>query len=89
MLLDQVQIYVDGVPRDRPIPVAGRTSGRRLDATVRLAFDHDASLLAVARGHIDPKLTQGRMIVVHALTNALWIDADGDGRWHPPQGKAQ
>lgn len=92
VLLDEVQFYVDGMPRDRPIPVPGRSSGRRLDATVRFAFKRDASLLAVARGHIDPKFTGGRVVEVHALTNALWIDADGDGRWRArpgAQGRAQ
>lgn len=92
VLLDELQFYVDGMPRDRPIPVPGRTTGLRLDATVRFAFARDTSLLAVARGRIDPKFTGGHVVNVHALTNALWIDADGDGRWRAlpgAQGRAQ
>ncbi len=81
--LDQLTLYVHGVPWRQPIPIPGRADGVRLDQTLRVPVDHDGFVVAVVRGStaLGPVVElAGAPLPPLAITNPVWIDADGDGR---------
>ncbi|MCH7812844.1 MAG: CehA/McbA family metallohydrolase [Planctomycetes bacterium] len=88
---DRVKIVVNGdVVRVLPVPDTRRVE--RLDTTVTVAVPRDCWLTLLVEG--DDSLApivhdQGRPVRPLAVTNPVWIDADGDGRWISPWQQAR
>jgi hypothetical protein len=73
------------VERGRPVQSfqTGRARGvRRLDRTVTVRPQRDTWYVVTAAGR-RPDPTQHRRVIPFAVTNPIWIDADGDGRCAP------
>lgn len=64
----------------------------RLDETVTLSLPHDAWIAVRVEGD-DPLApivsSPARPVRPWALTNPVWVDADGDGEWTSPWARAQ
>ncbi|MCP4248861.1 MAG: CehA/McbA family metallohydrolase [bacterium] len=88
---DRVKIVINGdVVRELPVPDTRQVE--RLDTTVEVAVPRDCWLTLLVEG--DDSLApivhdQGRPVRPLAVTNPVWIDADGDGRWASPWEQAQ
>jgi hypothetical protein len=61
---------------------------RRVDRTLRLSLTKDTWLAVIARGARPDETQQRKGVLPFALTNPIWVDADGDGRFTPPVGAA-
>jgi hypothetical protein len=98
---DKVELYLNGrVVRDARITEGGR-AGLKWQGTWKLPkLEHDAHLSAVASGPGVTALywpiakpyqpTSPRVdLRVLAATGAVWLDADGDGKWTSPRGYAE
>ncbi len=91
--LDDLEIFVGGISQGSRTPIPGKTTGIRLDTTISInlpAAHGDTSIVALVRGTFVGRSTvlvpgkhakTSRPIV--AMTNAIWIDTNGDGRWNP------
>jgi len=84
--VDRVEVLVNGdVVRELAVPAA-RTP-LRLDQRLTLPLHHDAWVVLRAAGDapLAPVLpSETRVHRPAALTNPIWIDADGDGVWTAP-----
>ncbi len=81
-LTDTLRPYLGGVPAAKVLALPGRATGVRAKVRFELEVDRrrgDTSLVVLLRGHRDPGLGDRTPLV--ALTNPIWIDANGDGRW--------
>jgi hypothetical protein len=79
MVLDELVLYVDGKPHDKPIPLPGRSDGVRLERTLRVPVTKDTFILALVRGSGSLAPVARASLRPLALTNPVWIDFDGDG----------
>jgi hypothetical protein len=80
-----VVVLGNGKPLETVTP-AGTV--RRVDRTLRLTLAKDTWLAVIVRG-ARPDMTQQRAgVLPFALTNPIWVDADGDGRFTPPTAEA-
>ena len=80
--LDELRLYWNGEPRGPAIPVAGRADGVRLDRAMTLPVEGDGFLVALVRGSspLTPVVETPGLLHPLALTNPIWVDADGDGK---------
>jgi hypothetical protein len=73
------------------LPASDPNGVVKLDTTLPLRFDHDTHLVVMAFG-ADPMPAglpdYDPTGVPRVITNAVYVDADGDGRFTPPGGKA-
>jgi hypothetical protein len=86
--LDTLTLYVNGRTWQDPIPIPGRADGVRLKQTLRLPITGDSFVIAVARGtaSLAPVVNSpGSPLPPLAVTNPVWIDSDGNGRYDPPR----
>lgn len=86
---ETVSIYLDGfLVEERPVPAEpGRPTDLRLDFSLP-PLDHDAWLVAVARGpRVEEPFWRGSMPLVAAVTNPVRLD-DGDGVWRSARERA-
>jgi hypothetical protein len=85
MDLRRLRLYVDGVEVEQRAlhPTSGLVV--RWDEAVDLVVDRDAFIVIAADGDLpmDPVAAGTRAA---ALTNPIFVDADGDGVWTPPFG---
>lgn len=88
---DRVIVVVNG-DRVHTIPVPDVRTAERLDTTVEIPVDRDAFLLLLVEGD-DPLAPvvpdKKRPILPLAVTNPVWIDAEGDGRWESPAARGE
>jgi hypothetical protein len=84
--LDQLQIYLNGTAWGDPVPVPGRQGGARLSRTFTMNLKRDGFVVALVRGKgtLAPVVAGTRtQLPPLALTNPVWIDVDGNGRFDP------
>lgn len=89
--VDRVKIIVNGDVVD-VIEVAASTSTLRLDETRAVGLTHDSwvSLLVEGDESMAPVMhDQRRPLYPLAVTNPVWVDADGDGVWVSPWERAR
>jgi hypothetical protein len=88
-LTDSLRPFVGGVAAAKALPLPGRESALRASPTFELSLDRrrgDSSIVVLLRGHRDPRV--GPRLPLIALSNPIWVDADGDGRWRALAGRA-
>ena len=87
--VSEVLIFANGKEALR-IPVQGRanTDVVRFDKQLRLPISHDVWLVVLVKGARAIALPRGeparKPLLPMALTNPIWVDQDGDGRYSPP-----
>jgi hypothetical protein len=81
MALDTLTILVNGVPWGQPLAVGEpRDHGLRLRTAMSVPLPRDSSVIALVRGSAKRAPGSAATVTVLAVTNPVWIDADGDGR---------
>ena len=90
---DRVRLYINGEPEDVPLSVVARAPVLHRRGEVELRLATDAFLVAEATGTTDlSPLVQRRVgpdgsetvVTPYALTNPVFVDRDGNGRYDPP-----
>lgn len=83
---DRVRVYVNG-DEVTVLEVPALRTSVRLEREVTLDVPHDAWLVVLVEGDDPlpaPVYRGDRPILPWALSNPVWIDADGDGAWTSP-----
>lgn len=72
------------------LPADDRAGLQKLRASLPLSFTEDSTLVVAVfgEGALPDGLPTPSANTPRALTNAIYIDADGDGAWSPPGGRA-
>ena len=88
---DRVKIVVNGdVVEELPVPDTRRVVRFEKKHPLRLASDAWVALLVEGDDSLAPIVhDQSRPIRPFAVTNPVWVDADGDGRWTAPRAQAE
>ena len=73
----RVELWENGKPV-QTLAVAPRRTVERLNHTRHIQPRHDSWYVVVVRGE-RPDPTQTRRVIPFAVTNPVWVDADGDG----------
>jgi hypothetical protein len=85
--LDDLTLFVGGDPWQQCVPIPGRKAGIRLQQTFRVPLTRDSTVVALVRGTspLSPVVnpSTGAPLPPLALTNPVWIDLDGNGRYDP------
>jgi len=85
--LDSLTLYVGGDAWGDPTPIPGRADGVRLEQTFKVPVTRDSFIVALARGS-SPSTpvvnSPSSPLMPLALTNPVWIDTNGNGRYDPP-----
>ncbi|MFG0330188.1 MAG: CehA/McbA family metallohydrolase [Phycisphaerales bacterium] len=84
--VDRAKIIVNGALVDE-IEIPEGSTITRLDVTRRYDAPHDSWVVALVEGEetLAPIVIEhGRPVRALAVTNPVWIDADGDGAWTAP-----
>jgi len=86
--VSMVQLYVNGRPQSAPTQAIPHATARHLRADLELQLEADAFLVAEVRGTGDlSPLVQPRSgagIMPYALTNPIFVDVDGNGKFDAP-----
>jgi hypothetical protein len=90
--VSQLTLYVNGEARSVPLREVAHATARHLRAELALAPDHDSFVVAEVRGArplfpVVQALAErgdGSAVLPYALTNPIFIDRDGNGRFDPP-----
>jgi hypothetical protein len=84
-----IQLVVNGEPGDPIVvaPSAGEPPVVRWSGTMRPRLWRDSWLQLIVRGDRDlrPVLRREPLDTPIALTNPIWVDVDGNGRFDPPE----
>lgn len=90
-----IELFINGSRRGKPIDVPASTKPLRYKGTVELRVERDAYVVVVVRGDaplgavLPPDDGQSPPSAL-AITNPIYLDRDGDGRWtapNPPKSK--
>lgn len=84
--LDDLTLLVNGEPWQQSVPIPGRAAGVRLQQTFRVGLTRDSTVIVLVRGTspLSPVVNPtGAPLLPVALTNPVWIDLDGNGRYDP------
>jgi hypothetical protein len=90
---ERVRLYVNGVPQDVPVRLVSQAPASHRRGSVELQLAADAFLVAEVTGTTDlSPLVQRRrgpdgsetVVTPYALTNPVFVDRDGNGRFDPP-----
>jgi hypothetical protein len=88
--VDAIEVWVNGELAAEGALAGGAAGPLRGRLSLRLPVEHDAFVVAVARG--DKPMTEVlpyTKLAPFAFTNPVFVDADGDGRFTPPRGAAE
>jgi carboxypeptidase family protein len=85
----RMELFINGSRRGKPIDIAPSTKVQRYKGSVDLRLEKDAYVVVVVRGDtpIGPVLPPAPMQSAPtpmAITNPIYLDRDGDGRWTAP-----
>jgi hypothetical protein len=61
----------------------GGVAHHRFERTLRLPLSRDSWMVVLARGTRPDVTAQRKGVIPFALTNPIWVDVDGDGRFTP------
>jgi len=81
--LDSLTLFVNGKPLPQT-PITGRTDGQRLQQSFKIPITSDSFIVGLVRGSspLTPVVNSpGSPLLPLALTNPIWIDTDGNGRY--------
>ena len=88
----RLELFINGSRRGKPIDVPPSTKLQRYKGSIDLRLERDAYVVVVARGDalgvVLPATSSGSPPTALAITNPIYFDRDGDGRWTPPTAKA-
>ena len=88
----RLELFINGSRRGKPIDVPPSTKLQRYKGSIDLRLERDAYVVVVARGDalgvVLPATSSGSPPTALAITNPIYFDRDGDGRWTPPNAKA-
>ncbi|HEX9103003.1 MAG TPA: CehA/McbA family metallohydrolase, partial [Polyangia bacterium] len=89
----RIELFINGSRRGKPIDVPQSTRLQRYKGTIDLRLEKDAYVVVVVRGDaLGPVLPGGAnqsAPTALAITNPIYLDRDGDGRWTPPSAPAK
>lgn len=86
--VDQVRLFVNGEERVLDAALLEASPARHLRAVLELALERDAALVVQASGQgtlfpvVQASPDEG--VAPYALTNPVFVDVDGNGRFDPP-----
>ncbi len=85
----RVELLVNGQRRGKPIEVPASKSRERFQSAIDLKISEDSFVVVVVRGDVslEPIVARpsGRAAPLPiAITNPIYLDRDGDGKWTPP-----
>ncbi|MDB4965878.1 MAG: hypothetical protein JWN44_1567 [Myxococcales bacterium] len=85
----RLELFVNGSRRGRPIDVPPSTKPVRYKGSIDLRIDRDAYVVVVVRGDaplgaVLPPSPGMAPPTPMAITNPIYLDRDGDGRWVAP-----
>lgn len=84
-----IELFINGSRRGKPIDVPPSTKPMRYKGGIDLKLERDAYVVVVVRGDaplgvvLPPDDGQSAPTPL-AITNPIYLDRDGDGRWTPP-----
>ncbi|HXU73760.1 MAG TPA: CehA/McbA family metallohydrolase [Polyangia bacterium] len=89
----RIELFINGSRRGKPIDVPPSTSMKvqRYKGSIDLRLERDAYVVVIARGDIIgpvlPAAASQSAPTALAITNPIYLDRDGDGKWTPPNAK--
>jgi hypothetical protein len=92
LALKRIELFVNGARRGRPIAIEPSQARERFHQTVELKLTEDSYVVVVVRGDesLEPILLPGAgesAPTAIAVTNPIFFDRDGDGKFSSPHGK--
>jgi hypothetical protein len=89
----RIELFINGSRRGKPIDVPQSTKVQRYTGSIDLRLEKDAYVVVVVRGDaLGPVLPGGAgqsAPTALAITNPIYLDRDGDGRWTAPNAPAK
>jgi hypothetical protein len=84
----RLELFINGSRRGKPIDVAQSTKVQRYKGSIDLRLERDAYVVVIARGDaigaVLPGAPSQSPPTALAITNPIYFDRDGDGKWSPP-----
>jgi hypothetical protein len=84
----RLELFINGSRRGKPIDVAPSGKPQRYKGSIDLRVERDAYVVVVVRGGalgaVLPASAGQSAPTALAITNPIYLDRDGDGRWTPP-----
>lgn len=84
----RLELFINGSRRGKPIDVPSSTKVQRYQGSIDLRLERDAYVVVVVRGDalgaVLPGSTAETAPTALAITNPIYLDRDGDGKWTPP-----
>ena len=84
----RLELFINGSRRGKPIDVPPSTKVQRYKGSIDLRLERDAYVVVVARGDAIGPVLPGSASqsppTALAITNPIYLDRDGDGKWTPP-----
>ena len=84
----RLELFINGSRRGKPIDIAPSTKVQRYKGSIDLRVEKDAYVVVIVRGDALGAVLPGNpgqsAPTALAITNPIYLDRDGDGRWSPP-----
>jgi hypothetical protein len=88
----RLELFINGSRRGKPIDVPQSTRVQRYKGSIDMRLERDAYVVVVVRGDalgaVLPARAAQAAPTALAITNPIYLDRDGDGRWTPPNAAA-
>ncbi len=90
----RLELFINGSRRGKPIDIPPSTKVQRYKGSIELRLERDAYVVVIVRGDaplgavLPPEPNQSAPTPL-AITNPIYLDRDGDGRWTPPSAAAR
>ncbi|HEX6839514.1 MAG TPA: CehA/McbA family metallohydrolase [Polyangia bacterium] len=89
----RLELFINGSRRGKPIDIPASTRPLRYKGSIDLRVERDAYVVVIARGDtigsVLPAAASQSAPTALAITNPIYLDRDGDGRWSPPNAPAK
>ena len=89
----RIELFINGARRGKPIDVPPSTKVQRYKGSIDLRLEKDAYIVVVVRGDALGPVLPGNpnqsAPTALAITNPIYLDRDGDGRWTAPNAAAK
>ncbi len=84
----RLELFINGSRRGKPIDIPPSTKVLRYKGSIDLRLERDAYVVVIARGDAIGAVLPGSSTqsppTALAITNPIYLDRDGDGKWSPP-----
>ncbi len=86
----RIELFVNGTRRGKPIDIAASTKPQRYKGEIDVRVDHDSYVVVIVRGDaplgvVVPSNDTQSPPTPLAITNPIYLDRDGDGKYTPPE----